>query len=229
MVYKRLYESLQRTLCHSSWPPILAQYPASISRTLFSRTRPFPGLWTCKTGVILWKQTTEGPMLRAFSLHHARHAPVQKLTKCYWHLTFGNHNFAENHRSLLLNVLRTHEKLLQLYDPATSLIDDGRPGTTHSKPLEDPVVESNRERVSLSSTIPFPGVSFIRMLIEHTVGSLRTWSCFEPPLAEGKTRVRWRCVSSASLVMMAAVLMGISRSVVVGSTMISTSNGPAQQ
>lgn len=230
MVYKRLYESLQHTLCHSSWPPMLAQYPALISRTLFSRTGPFPGLWTCKTGVILWKQTTEGPMLRAFSLHHARHAPIQKLTKCYWHLTFGSHNFAGNHHSLLLNALRIHEKLLRLYNPGTSLIDDGRHSTTHSNPLEDPVFGGNREQVSLSSTVRFPGVRFIRMLIEHTVGSLRTWNCFEPPLAEGKTRVRWRCVSSAlSLVVIGFILMATCRSVVVSSMMISTSKGPAQQ
>ena len=221
---------MQYTLHYSSWPQILPQSPALISRTLFSRTRPFPGLWTCKTGVILWKQTTEGSTLRVFSLHRARHAPVQKLTKFYWHLTFGSHNFAGNHRTLLLNVSRIHEKLQQLYDPGTSLIDDGRPSITHSKPVEDPVVGGNREQVSLSSTVGFPGVSFIRMLIEHTVGALRAWNCFEPPLAKGKTRVRWRCVSSVSLsVMIGFIIMGTCRSVVVSSMMISTNKGPAQQ
>ena len=197
MVYSKLYESLQYTLNHASWLPILAQSPTSFSGPLFPRTRPFAGLWTCKTGIILWKRTTKGPMLRVFSLQHASHAPFLELTKCYWHLIFRGQFLAKNHRSLLLRLLHTHNKLLQLYDPGISSPHEGRTSIACSKSLVDPVVDGNCEQTLQSFTVRFPGVSVIRMLIEHTVGSLRTWSCFEPPLAEGKARVRWLCVSSA--------------------------------
>lgn len=195
MVYSRLYGSLQHTLCRSSRPPILAEFLASGLRSLSPRTGPFPGLWTCKTGVILWKQTTESPMLRVFSLHHDRRAPVQELTKYYWHFTFGSNAFAVNHRSLLLRLLRRHKKLLRLYGPRHPVMYDERSSLTSSKSLVNHVVESKPEQISPSCTVHSPVIRLIHIFIEHSVGFLRTWGCSEPPLAEGKARVRWRCVS----------------------------------
>ena len=195
MVYSRVYGLLQHILCHSSWPPVLAELLASGSGSLSSRIVPFPGSWTCKTGVILWKQTTESPMLKILSLHYDRHAPVQELTKCYWHITFGSNAFAGNHHSLLRGLPRKHKKLLKLYGLGKSVIHDRKSSLTRSRSLVNHVVESKREQILPSSTIPPPGISLIRKFVEHTVGSLRTWTCSESPLAEGKARVRWRCVS----------------------------------
>ena len=194
MVYSRLYESLQYILCHSTWPPVLAEFLASGSGSLSSRTVAFPGSWTCKTGVILWKKTTKSPMIKVFPLHHDRRAPVQELTKCYWHSTFGSDAFAENHRSLLRGLLRRHQKLLRLYGPAKSVIHDRN--STHTRPRSlNHLLEGKREQIPPSFTAHSHVMSLIHKFIEYTVGPLRTWACSESPLAEGKARVRWRCVS----------------------------------
>ena len=169
-------------------------------------------------------------MLRVLSLHYDRRAPVQELTKCYWHFTFGNNAFAGNHRSLLLRLLRKHEKVLQLYGPGNSVTHEEKSSLTCSTSLLKHRVEGKREQIPPSSTVYSPVISLIHVFIEHTVGSLRKWGCSERPLAEGKARVRWRCVSGPqSSFTIEFVLRRTCRSVVVGSMMISTNNGPAQQ
>ena len=195
MVYSKLYESLQRILRRSSWPPIPGEFSASFSRTLLSWTGPFPGVWTCKTGVILWKQTTESPMLKVFLLDHGQRAPLQELTKCYWHFIFGSNSFAGNHRSLFLRVLRKHEKLLRPYEPGKSVTRDKKFSLTGSESISNHVVEGKCERILPSFMLHSRVISLIYTFIEHTVGYLRTWGCCEPALVEGKARVRWRCVS----------------------------------
>ena len=195
MIYSRLYESLQYTLCRSSWPDILTKFLESGSRTLSSRKGPFPGFWTCKTGIILWKRTIESPVLRVFHLHHDRRAPVQELTKCYWHITFGSNFFATNHRSLLLRLLRNHEKLLQLYTPVKSVTHDEKSSLTQPKPLVHHAIKRKCQQISGSPTVHSLVMRLIYTFVEHTVKYLRARGCPDPPLVDGKVRVRWQCVS----------------------------------
>ena len=195
MVYGRLYESLQYILCRSFWPPIPVGFLASGSRSLFVSRGHFPGSWTCKAGVILWKQTTESPMLRVFPLHDDRRALVQELTKRYWQSTYGSNDSAGNHRRLLLRRLPKRKTLPELYGPGKSVIQDEKFSLTFSKSPVIHVAESKREQISPSSTVRSAVISLTHKFIEHTVGYLRLWAYPESPLAEGKARVRWRCVS----------------------------------
>ena len=199
MIYSRLYESLQYTLCRLSWPNVLTKFFASGSRSRLLRQGPFPGFWTCKTGIILWKQTIESPVLRTFPLHHDRCAPVQELTKCYWHLTFGNNAFATNHRSLLLSLLRKHDKLLQLYKPVKSVNRDEKSSVFHPKLSVNHAVKGEGEQISTPPTGYYRVISVIHTSVEHTVRYLRARGYSEPLFVDGKARVRWRCVSGLYL------------------------------
>ena len=134
-------------------------------------------------------------MLRVFPLHHDRRAPVQELTKCYWHFTFGSYASASNHRKLLLKFIQKHDKFLQFYESENSVIHDGMSSLICSKSFVNHVAEGKREQISPLSTVRSPIINLIHTFLEQIVETLRTWGYTEPPLAEGKARVRWRCVS----------------------------------
>ena len=134
-------------------------------------------------------------MLRVFSLQDDRRALVQELTKCYSHFIYGSYALAEYHRSLLLRRLPKQKRLPQLYGPGRSVNYDENFSPTFSESPANQVVEGKCEDISPSSTVHSPVISLIHKFIELIIGSLRTWACPESPLAKGKVRVRWRCVS----------------------------------
>ncbi len=93
-----LYRTLLHVLHHSSWELAYSLSPAYLRSTYSSSEyqwlyRPFPGFWSCKRGIILWRpparsNATEKRSL-IMNLPRTNGTGLVDLTKVYWHFLSG--------------------------------------------------------------------------------------------------------------------------------------------
>lgn len=91
------YRTLQWVLCHSKWQSISAAFP-SLKDVRGSRhpssidewiSKPFPGLWSCKRGFLLWRppfHSTAGQTdVRSLCVSSITDDVLISFTRVYWH------------------------------------------------------------------------------------------------------------------------------------------------
>ena len=218
-VYCNAYWSLLFVLYQSSWPSSLQITLLSLQRSvkdlqhLRSSPKPFPGVWTCRAGVVLWRPAFSEDTARTFHLSGKRNANFKNLTKAYWHhaalttshshLHFGLLEAGQRRDCIVLvsRLLRVHARLIECLNVeekirpiARSRLDCSLSFTknaTASRNSEELRLAVDRRRASnIVSNIVKATTDGMKRLMNQVT------SYIEPILEKGKVRVKWRCVST---------------------------------
>ena len=215
-VYCNAYWSLLCVLYHSSWPSSLQTLLPSLKcsvqdlQKLRLNSKPFPGIWTCRAGVVLWRPAFWEDTIRTFRLSGRCNSAFKYLTKVYWHHTLtASHEHRHfglleagqrtDRKVLASRLLREHARLIKSLN-----IEEKTRTVPRSRPKCSLISTTNASRSSEGLRLAVDGGRALKVIIntyKTTSGVMkrlinRVSSYTEPSLEKGKVRVRWRCVST---------------------------------
>ena len=216
-VYCNAYWSLLFVLYQSSWPLSLqinllsSQCSVQDLQRLLSSSKPFPGVWTCRVGVVLWRPAFSEDTARTFHLSETRNTNFKNLTKAYWHQAALTNSY-DHHRFGLLEagrrrdrtvfgsrLLRLHARLIECLnvDEKIRPIAKSRCSPSFTK---NATASRNSEELQLAVDCGRAS-NIVDNLAKATSDGMkwlmnRVTSYMEPCLEKGKVRVKWQCVST---------------------------------